>query len=99
MADYRLQDFAVDCWLRSDISLRYCTGDTLSADVAEMEDIPWALIIPIALIQISLAVIALIDLSRRAEVIGPPKWAWAIIILIFGLAGPIAYLVAGRKED
>lgn len=62
-------------------------------------DIPWALIIPLALIQIALAVIALIDLSRRAEVIGPPKWIWAIIILIFGLAGPIAYLVAGRKED
>jgi hypothetical protein len=60
---------------------------------------PWALIISIALIQILLAVIALIDLSGRAEVNGPPKWAWVIIILIFGLAGPIAYLVAGRKED
>ena len=64
-----------------------------------MEDIPWGLVAPIAAIQLILAVIALVDLVRRPEVNGMPKWAWAIVIIIFGLAGPIIYLVAGRKES
>lgn len=64
-----------------------------------MDEIPWALIIPIAIIQITLAVIALVDLAKRRSVNALPKWAWAIIIVIFGLAGPIAYLAAGRGED
>ena len=63
-----------------------------------MEDIPWALIIPIALIQIALAVVALLDLVRRRETNGP-KWAWVLAIVLFGLIGPVLYLTMGRKED
>ena len=63
-----------------------------------MEDVPWALIIPIALIQLALAVIALLDLAQRRETNGP-KLAWVLAIIIFGLIGPVLYLTLGRKED
>ena len=63
-----------------------------------MEDIPWALIIPIALIQIALAVVALLDPVRRRETNGP-KWAWVLAIVLLGLIGPVLYLTMGRKED
>lgn len=64
-----------------------------------MEDIPWALVAPLALIQLTLAVIAIVDLVRRPVVAGMPKWGWAIVIVVFGLIGPVLYLTIGRKDS
>lgn len=58
-----------------------------------------ALIIPIALIELGLLVFALYDLVRRERVRGGNKWLWGILIVFFGMIGPIAYLLLGRKEE
>ena len=55
-------------------------------------------IIPIVLLQLILMIVALIDLIRREKPRWLPKWAWAIIIILGELLGPIVYLVFGREE-
>ncbi len=54
---------------------------------------------PLLVLQVLLMVWALIDLIRRREVKGLPKWAWALIIIFINLFGPIIYFVAGRGEE
>ena len=54
-------------------------------------------LIPIALLQLALMVVALIDLARRERTRGP-KWLWVLIILFVNLIGPIVYFVFGREE-
>jgi hypothetical protein len=53
----------------------------------------------IALVQIGLDVVALVDLYRRPtfQVVIGNKWIWVAIILLVGLLGPILYLAIGRK--
>jgi hypothetical protein len=53
----------------------------------------------LVIVQLGLQVFALIDLVRRAQVLGGSKWLWAAIIVLGQLLGPIAYLVAGRRAD
>ncbi len=55
-------------------------------------------IIPLVLIQLILMIVALIDLSKREKVRWLPKWAWAIIIIIGELLGPILYFILGRED-
>ncbi|MCC6735413.1 MAG: PLDc_N domain-containing protein [Bauldia sp.] len=62
-----------------------------------MESIPWGVVAPIALVQLVLIVLALRDLIPRREVNGP-KWVWAIVIVIFGLIGPVLYFTVGRRD-
>ena len=57
------------------------------------------LLIPLLVIQLGLMVYCLIDLARRAKVRGLPKWAWAIIIILGELLGPIIYIFVGRIEE
>jgi len=54
-------------------------------------------LIPIILLQLGLMVFALADLLRRERTKGP-KWAWALVIILVNLIGPVVYLVAGREE-
>ena len=54
-------------------------------------------LVPILLLQITLLVIALVDLIRRERTRGP-KWVWAIVIVVVNIIGPIVYLLFGRKE-
>ncbi len=54
-------------------------------------------LIPIVLLEISLMVIAVVDLVRRKQTRGP-KWAWAIVVVFVSIIGPIAYLLFGREE-
>jgi hypothetical protein len=55
-------------------------------------------LIPIILLEIGLMVFALRDLSRRERVKGP-KWAWALVIILIQLIGPIVYFTAGRSDE
>ena len=57
------------------------------------------LLIPLLVIQLGLMVYCLVDLSRRAKVRGLPKWAWALIIILGELIGPIVYIFVGRIEE
>jgi hypothetical protein len=54
-------------------------------------------LIPIILLQIALIIIALRDLIGRERTNGP-KWAWALVILVINIFGPIIYLLVGREE-
>jgi hypothetical protein len=56
------------------------------------------LLVPVILIQLGLIVTALVDLIKRSKTRGP-KWLWVVIILIFGIIGPIIYFVIGREDE
>ena len=62
------------------------------------DQIPWALIAPLLVVQVILMIVALIDLSRVYETNGPKK-LWVVIILISGLLGSIAYFIFGRRQS
>jgi len=53
----------------------------------------------IALIQISLYVLALVDLYRRpvAQVALGNKWIWLAIIMLVNIIGALLYLAVGRQ--
>jgi hypothetical protein len=58
-----------------------------------------ALLLPIALIQLGLMVVALIDLERgERRVRGGSKVVWALIIVFVNVIGPIIYLTVGRED-
>jgi hypothetical protein len=67
---------------------------TLTPDITKLI----YLAIPILLIQIGLQIYALVDLIRQPSVRGP-KWAWAVLIILGELFGPIIYLLLGRKKE
>jgi heme/copper-type cytochrome/quinol oxidase subunit 2 len=52
------------------------------------------LISPIFLIQLGMAIYALIDLSRRKAVRGP-RWAWAVGLILSAFAVPSGIIVSG----
>jgi hypothetical protein len=56
------------------------------------------IIIPILVIQLSLMIFCLIRLSKD-KVKYLPKWAWALIIILGELLGPIIYLIIGREKE
>ena len=56
------------------------------------------LIAPLVIIQLTLIVIALIDLNKRPATRGP-RWLWVLIILFVNLIGPLLYFVVGREDD
>jgi hypothetical protein len=55
-------------------------------------------ILALASFQIGLMLFALYDLWRRREVRYLPKYLWAVIVIIFNFAGPLSYLLLGRKS-
>jgi len=59
-----------------------------------------ALVLPIALIELALIVVALRDLLRpERRVRGDSKLMWGILILVIGMLGPLLYLTVGRREE
>ncbi|MEC5148521.1 PLD nuclease N-terminal domain-containing protein [Cryobacterium sp. GrIS_2_6] len=59
----------------------------------------WIVIAAIAVLQVTLDVIALVDLYRRPadRVLTGNKWVWVAVILLANLLGAILYLVVARK--
>ncbi len=56
-------------------------------------------LIPLAVIQLLLLVIALIDVVKREKVTGGNKVVWILVIVFINIVGPIIYLLVGRKES
>lgn len=52
------------------------------------------LVSPIILIQVGMAVYALIDLARRVKTRGP-RWAWALGLIVTILGFPSGIIVSG----
>lgn len=57
------------------------------------------ILIPLAIAELALIVYCLIDLFRKdRKVRGDSKLLWAVIVLVIGTLGPLAYLFFGRKD-
>jgi hypothetical protein len=56
------------------------------------------MLIPVFLVEITLLVIALLDLLRRQKTRGS-KWIWLLVIFFVQMIGPIVYLVLGKEEE
>lgn len=58
-----------------------------------------AVLAVLAVVEIALDVIALIDLYRRpvAQIVTGNKWIWLAIILLVNILGAVAYLAIGRN--
>jgi heme/copper-type cytochrome/quinol oxidase subunit 2 len=52
------------------------------------------LVSPIFLIQLVMAIYALVDLARRAKTRGP-RWAWALGLIVTALGIPTGIIVSG----
>jgi len=55
-------------------------------------------IIPLLIIEYGLMIFALVQAARN-EVAYLPKWAWILIIVFFGIVGPIVFLIVGKKKE
>ncbi len=69
---------------------------------ANLTSVPgWVLVVLglLAVAQITLDVVALLDLYRRPnqQLVFGNKWIWVVIVLLVNTLGAIIYLVAGRK--
>jgi hypothetical protein len=53
---------------------------------------------PLILIELALAVVALVDWVRRKTFRALPRWGWFCVILFVGIVGPTLYLILGRGE-
>ncbi|GAA4661257.1 PLD nuclease N-terminal domain-containing protein [Kineococcus glutinatus] len=49
-------------------------------------------------IQLALLVYCLVDCAQAREVRNLPRWAWLLLIVLVPVAGPLAYLLAGRPQ-
>jgi hypothetical protein len=56
------------------------------------------LIAPLVIIQLTMVVIALLDLRKQTATRGP-RWLWVVIILFVNLIGPILYFLVGKEDD
>lgn len=57
------------------------------------------IVIPLAIAELALVIYCLIDLFRAdRRVRGDSKLLWALIVLLVGTLGPLAYLFFGRKD-
>jgi hypothetical protein len=56
-----------------------------------------AALAPIVIILVALQLYCLYDLSRSG-VRYLPKWAWAAVLLVGGLAADVAYFALGREQ-
>ena len=57
------------------------------------------LIVPLAIVQVGLLVLAMIDLLRDDRAVrGGSKGVWAVIIVFVSMIGPILYFLVGRED-
>lgn len=52
-------------------------------------------------IVIALQIYALFDCARTSQeaVRSLPKWGWLVIVIIFGVIGSVAWLIAGKPKN
>ena len=57
------------------------------------------LLVPLILIDLTLAVVAVLDWARRKRFRLLPRVAWLLVIVLLNTVGPILYFVLGRTEE
>jgi hypothetical protein len=56
-------------------------------------------LVPLVLLQLTLLVLGLWDLTRPArQVRGGSKVLWGIVVICVGVFGPLVYFMVGREE-
>jgi uncharacterized membrane protein YraQ (UPF0718 family) len=55
-------------------------------------------LIPLLVLEVALLGAAVIDIDRRERVTGGNKLVWVLVVVIFGIIGPIIYFISGRKK-
>jgi len=66
-----------------------------------VRSLPWselAILGTLLFLQLALMGTALTDLMRREHVRGFTKQVWILLIVMFGIVGPMMYLLYGREE-
>lgn len=56
-------------------------------------------LLPIAAVELILAITALISLAKAESVLGGKKWVWVLVILFIQTIGPILYFTIGKKGN
>ena len=56
------------------------------------------LIIPLAVIEMVMKIVALRDVWRRKDIESEVRWGWTIVIVLVSTLGWLVYLLAGRKR-
>ena len=58
------------------------------------------LAVPVVILELALILFALRDLLRpERRVRGDSKVMWGIIVVVFGIIGPVLYFLVGREEE
>lgn len=57
-----------------------------------------SLLAPILILELILAIVALVAWIKTDETRGP-KWMWLLIILFIGIIGPILFFIIGRRQE
>jgi len=57
------------------------------------------LVIPLVLIEMALAIVALVDWAKRRTYRFLPRWGWFVVIVFVEIVGPVIYLALGRGEE
>jgi hypothetical protein len=52
----------------------------------------------LGLLEIGLLVWAVLDIVQRPAVRWGHKWIWLVVVIVFGMIGPIVYLAVGRAQ-
>jgi hypothetical protein len=52
----------------------------------------------LGLLELGLMVWAVLDIIQRPAVLWGQKWIWLVIVILFGLIGPLVYLAVGRVQ-
>lgn len=61
-------------------------------------DINWMIVLPILILQLTIQIIALVDLYKQKHIERNKKIIWVFVILLFNILGPIAYFIIERRE-
>ena len=59
----------------------------------------WPFLLPLAIVEIALAITALVHVLKHPQYRFGNKIMWILIVLIVQIIGPIAYFVFGRGDE
>lgn len=66
--------------------------------IAAMDTSIIIVLVVVATLELALVIWALVDLVSRPRTSLLPRWAWAVIVLLLNLIGPLLYLAIGRAS-
>ena len=56
-------------------------------------------LIPLIILQVALAIVALVHVLKHPNYRFGNKVMWVIIVLVFSIVGPVLYFTIGRGDD